>query len=65
MKPLEDKVNKLLVQVGMPNAKLKVEIKPVDLNLSGADAIEFLFDANKSGQFQPVRKVASGVNLAG
>lgn len=64
VKPLEDKVNKLLVQVGMPNAKLKVEIKPVDLTLSGADAIEFLFDANKSGQFQPVRKVASGGELS-
>ena len=63
-KPLEDKVNKLLVQVGMPNAKLKVEIKPVDLNLCGADTIEFLFDANKSGQFQPVRKVASGGELS-
>lgn len=64
VKPLEDKVNKLLVQVGMPNAKLKVELKPVDLNLSGADAIEFLFDANKSAQFQPVRKVASGGELS-
>lgn len=63
-KPLEDKVNKLLVQVGMPNAKLKVEIKPVDLNLSGTDAIEFLFDANKSGLFQPVHKVASGGELS-
>lgn len=64
VKPLEDKVNKLLAQVGMPNAKLKVEIKYVDLNLYGCDAIEFLFDANKSGQFQPVRKVASGGELS-
>lgn len=63
-KPLEEKVNKLLVQVGMPNAKLKVEIKEVSLNSFGADAIEFLFDANKSGQFQPVRKVASGGELS-
>jgi DNA repair protein RecN (Recombination protein N) len=70
-KPLEDKVNKLLIQVGMPNAKLKVEIKPAELNLSGCDSIEFLFDANlpageagKSGQFQPVRKVASGGELS-
>ncbi len=62
--PLEEKVNKLLVQVGMPNAKLKVEIKEVSLNSFGADAIEFLFDANKSGQFQPVRKVASGGELS-
>jgi DNA repair protein RecN (Recombination protein N) len=63
-KPLEDKVNKLLIQVGMPNAKLKADIKPVELNLSGSDAIDFLFDANKSGQFQPVRKVASGGELS-
>jgi DNA repair protein RecN (Recombination protein N) len=64
IKPLEDKVNKLLVQVGMPNAKLKVEGKPAELSLSGADTIEFLFDGNKSGQFQPVGKVASGGELS-
>lgn len=64
VKPLEDSVNKLLAQVGMPNAKLKVEVKPADLNVSGADDIQFLFDANKSGQFQPVNKVASGGELS-
>ncbi|HVT84377.1 MAG TPA: DNA repair protein RecN [Chitinophagaceae bacterium] len=71
IKPLEDKVNKLLAQVGMPNARLKVEIRSGDLNWYGCDAIEFLFDANlpageagKSGQFQPVRKVASGGELS-
>lgn len=71
VKPLEDKVNKLLVQVGMPNAKLKIDIKPVELNFFGADIIDFLFDANlpageagNSGQFQPVRKVASGGELS-
>jgi DNA repair protein RecN (Recombination protein N) len=64
VKPFEDKVNKLLAQVGMPNAKLKVDIKETELNLSGADTIDFLFDANKSGQFQPVRKVASGGELS-
>src|SRR5260221_2251290 len=64
IKSLEEKVNKLLVQVGMPNAKLKVQMKNVDLNIHGSDAVEFLFDANKSGQFQPVRKVASGGELS-
>ncbi len=64
IKPLEEKVNKLLVQVGMPNAKLKVDIKSSELVISGCDAIDFLFDANKSGQFQPVRKVASGGELS-
>ncbi len=63
-KPLEEKVNRLLAQVGMPNAKLKVETKEAELNAHGADTIEFLFDANRSGQFQPVRKVASGGELS-
>jgi DNA repair protein RecN (Recombination protein N) len=64
IKPLEDKVNKLLVQVGMPNAKLKVDLQPTEMNSNGTDAIEFLFDANKSGRFLPVRKVASGGELS-
>ena len=72
IKSLEEKVNKLLAQVGMPNAKLKVDNKnEPELNQYGIDTIEFLFDANlpagqagKSGQFQPVRKVASGGELS-
>lgn len=65
VKPLEGKVNKLLSQVGMPNAKLKVDCRREDrLNQYGMDMIEFLFDANKSGMFQPVRKVASGGELS-
>jgi DNA repair protein RecN (Recombination protein N) len=48
----------------MPNAKLKVELRNNEgLNFYGSDRIEFLFDANKSGQFHPIRKVASGGEL--
>ncbi|HWB91138.1 MAG TPA: DNA repair protein RecN [Puia sp.] len=61
---LQDKVNKLLKQVGMPGARLKVQIAPVELNFFGGDAIEFLFDANKSNRFEPIRKVASGGELS-
>ena len=64
IKPLEEKVNKLLVQVGMPNAQLKVDINITELSAYGSDSIDFLFDANKSGQFLPVRKVASGGELS-
>lgn len=64
VKPFEQKVNKLLHQVGMPNARLKVEINETSLNEFGADNIEFLFDANKSNKFEPVRKVASGGELS-
>lgn len=64
VKPLEDNVNKLLAQVGMPNARLKVQLEATSLGEYGMDAIEFLFDANKSNQFAPVRKVASGGELS-
>lgn len=64
IKPLETQVNKMLAQVGMPNAKLKVQIRKGDLSITGLDEIEFLFDANKSGVFQPLRKVASGGELS-
>lgn len=72
VKFLDDRVNKLLTQVGMPNAKLKVSVEEEpELNVFGKDNIEFLFDANlpggeggKSGQFMPVKKVASGGELS-
>ncbi len=72
VKPLEASVNKLLVQVGMPNARLKVEVQDeADLNQYGNDSVEFLFDANlpagegtRSKQYQPVRKIASGGELS-
>jgi len=61
---VENKINKLLFQVGMPNAKMKVVIQNVALNNFGKDAIEFLFDANKSERFEPIYKVASGGELS-
>jgi DNA repair protein RecN (Recombination protein N) len=64
IKPLEEKVNQMLAQVGMPNARMKVSMKPVALTPTGADDVEFLFDANKSNHFQPIRKVASGGELS-
>lgn len=64
VKPLEENVNRLLAQVGMPNAKLKAELQTGAPGPSGTDTVEFLFDANRSGQFLPVRKVASGGELS-
>lgn len=65
IRPLEEKVNKLLVQVGMPNAKFCAEARPAaSPHEQGIDDIGFLFDANQSGQFQPLRKVASGGELS-
>jgi DNA repair protein RecN (Recombination protein N) len=64
IKPLELEVNRLLTQVGMPNAKLKVDLKNSTLHQYGKDQIDFLFDANKSNRFEPIRKVASGGELS-
>lgn len=67
VKPLEEKVNALLHQVGMPNARLKAEVQNLpaeSLNEYGADKIDFLFDANKSNRFETIRKVASGGELS-
>ena len=68
----EEKVNDLLNQVGMPNAKLKVEISTTgNLNFFGNNTIEFLFDANlplgregKTNRFEHLRNVASGGELS-
>ena len=65
IKPLQEKVNNLLVQVGMPNAQLKVSIEALAaLQEYGADQVQFLFDANKSNRFEPIHKVASGGELS-
>ncbi len=60
----QQQVNTLLAQVGMPNARLKVQVQPTAMNFFGTDAIDFLFDANKSNRFEPLRKVASGGELS-
>ncbi len=62
--PLASKVNALLHQVGMPNARLQLSITETTLQATGQDLIEFLFDANKSNRFEPIRKVASGGELS-
>lgn len=65
IKPFIEKVNALLVQVGMPNARFMVELQALEnLEEHGEDRIAFLFDANKSNRFEPLRKVASGGELS-
>ncbi len=69
--PMEKQVNKMLVKVGMPNARLQVQVRPAALGPTGIDAVEFLFNANipagaAAGEkpFLPLRKVASGGELS-
>ncbi|HMO31886.1 MAG TPA: DNA repair protein RecN [Lacibacter sp.] len=68
---LEENVQQLLHQVGMPNARLKVKLEPVELHAHGMDQPVFLFNANlpagaaETGmRFEPLSKVASGGELS-
>ena len=61
---LEAASTELLKRVGMPNASLKIDLKPIALSPSGTEDVSFLFDANKSGHYEPLHKVASGGELS-
>lgn len=62
---IEEKIHTLLDKVGMPNAKIKINILPIEnITENGIDKIDFLFDANKSGHFENINKVASGGELS-
>ena len=62
--PLEMEVAKLLKRVGMQNACIQIQVTAQSPNEYGADQIEFLFDANQSGRWEPLKKVASGGELS-
>ena len=58
------KINELRVLVGMPNARFDIDIKKQEPNTLGIDDVRFLLDANKSGQFLPIEKAASGGEMS-
>jgi DNA repair protein RecN (Recombination protein N) len=59
------KVNQLLHLVGMPNAHFKIDMRTLaEPSTTGLDKAEFLLDSNKSGQFLPVYKAASGGEMS-
>ena len=62
---IEERVQELLRQLGMPNAIFKVELTPTDeFTSTGTDKVRFLFSANKQGLLQDLAKVASGGEMA-
>jgi len=61
----QKQVGDILVRVGMPNAKIKIEQTVVEnLNKDGKDMISLLFSANAGQAPAPVGKVASGGELS-
>lgn len=58
-------LEELLAILGMPNARFNVELLPSDTFLNnGKDDLKFLFSANKGGQFNELKKAASGGELS-
>lgn len=59
------KINELLAMVGMPNARFEISLKKnAEPAAMGMDIVSFMLDANKSGQFLPVHKAASGGEMS-
>jgi DNA repair protein RecN (Recombination protein N) len=62
---IERRMHALLVPLGMPNVKFRVELGRRDApSANGMDDIRFLFSANKNGTLQDITQVASGGEIA-
>jgi DNA repair protein RecN (Recombination protein N) len=62
---LKEKLVQILEQLGMPNARFDIQIKPTqNFYKNGADEIQFLFAANKGTDFGLLKKVASGGEMS-
>lgn len=62
---LQKELEHLLTELGMPNARFSIKVLPSKNYLSnGKNELEFLFSANKGGNFGELKKVASGGELS-
>lgn len=57
-------VGRELTFLDMPSVKLAVDIQPCQLNIHGADTVEFLISANPGEPPKPIGKIASGGELS-
>lgn len=61
---MENKLIKMLVELGIKNANFKIELEEIDLSSTGIDDITFLFSANKNNELHSLGKVASGGEMS-
>ncbi|MBR9845309.1 MAG: DNA repair protein RecN [Algicola sp.] len=62
---LSSQLESILANLGMPNAKFNIQVEPASSFLfNGRDELQFLFSANKGGQFNELKKSASGGELS-
>ena len=57
-------VGRELQFLDMPSVKISVDIQPCNLNVNGADTVEFLISANPGEPPKPIGKIASGGELS-
>ena len=65
-KKVEKTMVETLLPLGMPNVQFKCSViaNPAELTATGYDQVQFLFNANKSGEPKPVSQIASGGEIA-
>lgn len=63
---VEKEMETRLLPLGMPNVQFKCSVLaiPSELTMAGYDQVQFLFNANKSGEPKPVSQIASGGEIA-
>ncbi|MGC1204900.1 MAG: DNA repair protein RecN [Flavobacteriaceae bacterium] len=62
---LKSQLESILVSLGMPNAQFKIDVTlSNEFFANGKDELSFLFSANKGGQFNELKKAASGGELS-
>ena len=62
---LIQKLQSILLDLGIPNAQFSLELSKTDNYFSnGKDELQFLFSANKGGNFNELKKAASGGELS-
>ncbi|MFO7850865.1 MAG: DNA repair protein RecN [Bacteroidota bacterium] len=62
---IEEKMNRLLVQLGIPNGRFEINLTTKDdFSVFGRDHAEFLFSANKQTLPENIGRVASGGELS-
>jgi DNA repair protein RecN (Recombination protein N) len=59
-KPLESQIVNILIELGIPEARLEINFKDKKFSPDGADDINFAFSANKGASPKPLKDVASG-----
>lgn len=62
---LSNQLVAILVDLGMPNAQFDIQLNITDsFHSNGYDELSFLFSANKGGNFNQLKKAASGGELS-